>query len=174
MKRKAIFLDRDGVVNEKPPEDHYVSRIEEFRFQAGAAKAIAMLKRLDYAIILVTNQRGIARGFMTESDLRAVHDYMQLELAGENASLDAIYHCPHEKFEECSCRKPAAGMILRAAEEWDVELAQSYMVGDSPSDIAAGKCAGVITVKIGSDGTHADLCFPTLLDFANFQTSHKE
>lgn len=174
MKRKVIFLDRDGVVNEKLPEDHYVSRVEEFRFLPGAVKAIAILKRLGYTVILVTNQRGIARGIMTESDLRTVHEHMQKELGAENAAVDAIYHCPHERFEDCSCRKPAAGMILRAAEDWDVDLASSYMVGDSPSDMSAGRCAGVTTVMIGGHSADADLRFPTLLDFANFRISVKD
>jgi len=167
--RKAVFLDRDGVVNVKLPEDHYVTDASEFVFLPGAFEALAMLKKLGFLLVLVTNQRGIARGMLTPDQLAAVHGFMQEELAGRGAALDSVYHCPHEVFENCGCRKPEPGMILAARDDLGIDLAASFMVGDAPSDVAAGKNAGTKTVRIGIENDdEADLTFPSLLDFAMF------
>jgi D-glycero-D-manno-heptose 1,7-bisphosphate phosphatase len=169
LSRKAIFLDRDGVINAKLPENRYVTNIAEFEFVPGVKRGLAILKNLGYLLVLITNQRGIARGFMTAEDLGTVHDHMQTELEKSNIALDAIYYCPHEIFENCSCRKPEPGMILAAMLDLNVNRAASYMVGDSPTDMAAGKRAGVATVRIGSEPDEsADMAFPSLLDFARY------
>jgi len=106
---------------------------------------------------------------LSSDQLAAVHGFMQKELAKRNAALDRVYHCPHEIFENCGCRKPEPGMILTARDQLGIDLAASYMVGDSPSDVAAGKNAGTRTVRIGAEkDDQADLTFPSLLDFAMF------
>lgn len=167
--RKAIFLDRDGVINRKLPEDKYVRNPAEFEFLPGVMEALALMKDLGFLLVVTTNQRGIGRGLMSESDLQAVHGHMISELKKNCIELDGVYHCPHELFERCGCRKPEPGMILAAGNDLCVDLAASYMVGDSPSDVAAGRRAGTRTVKIGesSDG-QADMAFMDLLDFARF------
>ncbi len=174
-RRCAIFLDRDGVINEKLPPDHYVARPGEFRFLPGAVEALEILHGLGYLLIVVTNQRGIARGFMTEVDLGTVHDFMRNTLKEKGVFLDDIYHCPHETFENCACRKPQPGLILKAMEEWGITKPGSYMVGDSPSDVEAGKRAGVTTVRITRDpDDDAEMVFPDLLEFARYlEDEHK-
>lgn len=170
--RRAIFLDRDGVINEKLPEDHYVARPSELRLLPGSVEALQILYRLGYALIVVTNQRGIARGFMTEEDLSRVHDFLRNVLKDKGVFLDGICHCPHETFENCPCRKPQPGMILEAVEHFRIDPAGSYMVGDSPSDVEAGRSAGVITVRISRDSDEeADMVFADLLEFARYLES---
>ncbi len=166
---QAIFLDRDGVINRKLPEDRYVSEIDEFEFLPGVFEAIACLSRLGYMLIVVTNQRGIARGFMTEADLAQVHEFMQSTLEEKAVRLDGIYYCPHGNGEGCDCRKPEPGLILKAVRDLELEPTSSYMVGDSESDIEAGVRAGTRTVLIGGQGPgKADMAFTTLLDFASY------
>jgi D-glycero-D-manno-heptose 1,7-bisphosphate phosphatase len=167
MKRKAIFLDRDGVINAKLPEDHYVSSVSEFEFLPNVFDALALFRELGFILIVVTNQRGIARGFMTEEDLTRVHDHMISEFRNRGIRIDAVYHCPHEKFEVCNCRKPEPGLILAAVNDFEVDLSASYMVGDSPSDIEAGRRAGVRPIRIGDyPDESADAVFGSLMDFA--------
>ncbi|MGB6068609.1 MAG: HAD family hydrolase [Desulfomonilaceae bacterium] len=168
-RQKAVFLDRDGVINRKLAETAYITKISEFYFLPGVLEALSTLKRLGFLLVLITNQRGIARGFMTDRDLEEVHEYMQGELRKQSSALDAIYHCPHEEFEYCACRKPEPGMILAASRDLNIDLSASYMVGDSPSDICAGRGAGVQTVCVGPERhDDADMVFPSLLDFARF------
>ena len=167
--RKAILLDRDGVINVKLPQDRYVCSPAEFEFVPGAIEALGILRDLGFLLVVVTNQRGIALGRHNEDDLHEVHEYMGQELVKGGASLDAIYYCPHDSIENCGCRKPAPGMILEACADLNIDLANSYMVGDSPSDIAAGRKAGALTVRIGDgEDSEADLAFARLLDFALF------
>jgi D-glycero-D-manno-heptose 1,7-bisphosphate phosphatase len=173
--KKAIFLDRDGVVNVKLPEDHYVKDLEELIFLPNAVSALCILKNLGYLLVIVTNQRGIARGYMTEEDLKKVHDFMVTLLQQEGAPLDGIYYCPHDATDLCACRKPRSGMILNACNDLGISLADSFMVGDSQSDMAAGKNAGTRTVRIGSEqDQNADLTFPSLMDFAVYLKNQQE
>jgi D-glycero-D-manno-heptose 1,7-bisphosphate phosphatase len=167
--RKAILLDRDGVINVKLPQDRYVCSPAEFEFVPGAIEALRILRDLGFLLVVVTNQRGIALGCHNEDDLQEVHEYMGQELLKNGVTLDAIYYCPHDSIENCDCRKPAPGMILEACADLNIDLANSYMVGDSPSDVAAGRKAGAFTVRIGDgEDSEADLTFAGLLDFALF------
>lgn len=145
--RKAAFLDRDGVIN---LDRAYVSRWEDFEFVPGAIDAMRRLKQAGYALVVVTNQSGIARGYYSEAQYQALTAAMKQALADAGAAVDAVYHCPHhskgevaELAIECDCRKPAPGMILRAAQELNLSLADSILVGDKPSDIEAARAAGV-------------------------------
>lgn len=129
---------------------------------------------MGYILLVVTNQRGIARQFMTTGDLERVHDHMLTELKRLDVQLDGIYFCPHDKNDACPCRKPEPGMILAAAKAHDVCLADSYLVGDRASDIEAGKRAGVKTVLVGADrAAEPDFTFPSLLDFAEALSDKK-
>lgn len=181
--RKAAFLDRDGVIN----LDHaYVSRWEDFEFVPGAIDAMRRLKETGYVLVIVTNQSGIARGYYTEEQYQLLTAAMREALADAGAAVEAVYHCPHHPNGsvagldiDCDCRKPAPGMILRAAMELNLSLADSILVGDKPSDIEAARAAGVGHAYIvqsdnaesgaglaGADAAYADLrsCVDALLD----------
>lgn len=168
--RKAIFLDRDGVINRKLPEDHYVRNSSEFELLPDVLDALAIFRDLGFSLVVVTNQRGIGRGIMTETDLSQVHDFMKSLLRDAGLELAGLYYCPHDKTDYCDCRKPAPGMILSAARELNLDLSSSFMVGDSVADIEAGRNAGVRSVRICQTHEDYDSCvvFPALIDFALF------
>jgi D-glycero-D-manno-heptose 1,7-bisphosphate phosphatase len=145
--RKAAFLDRDGVIN---VDRAYVSRWEDFEFVPSAVDAMRALKQAGFALVVVTNQSGIARGYYTEDQYQALTIAMKKALAEAGAAIDAVYHCPHHPAGtvagltvECECRKPAPGMIFRAARELNLSFPNSILVGDKPSDIQAARAAGV-------------------------------
>ena len=162
---RAVFLDRDGVINCKAPEGEYVTRWDDFHFLPGAWEGIKQLNRAGFHVIVVTNQRCVAKGLITETELESLHRKMIDELAKVGATIDAIYYCPHEPEPPCDCRKPAPGMLLEAARSRNLDLSSSWMIGDSDADILAGKNAGCRTVRVsaenpkvretGSDGSAA-------------------
>lgn len=150
QKQKAIFLDRDGVIN---MHIGFLRKSEDFELIPDVTEAIKMINKSGYLSIVVTNQPVIARGECTFKELRLIHDKMETELGKEGAFLDGVYICPHHKdkgFEgerieykfDCDCRKPKPGLILQAAKDFNIDLSQSYMIGDSESDVEAGKNAG--------------------------------
>jgi D-glycero-D-manno-heptose 1,7-bisphosphate phosphatase len=145
---RAVFLDRDGVINRKALEDHYVTRWEEFHILPGVVEGITLLNRTGFCVIVVTNQRGIAKGLMTAADLEKMHERMSALFARSGATIDAIYFCPHEVDQFCNCRKPAPGMLLDAARSRGIDLSASWMIGDSDIDVKAGKNAGCKTVRV--------------------------
>ena len=165
---RAAFLDRDGVINRKPPEGLYITRWEEVRVLPGVAEAITLLTKAGYCVLAVSNQRCVAKGLLTSSELESIHSRMCQQLAAAGAIITKFYYCPHEKQPACACRKPAPGMLLRAARENDIELAASWMIGDSDSDIEAGRKAGCRTVRILGAGEiengKAEVCARGLLD----------
>ena len=122
---KAAFLDRDGVINRKAPEGQYLTSWEDVEFCPGASEAISLLNRAGYLVVIVTNQRCIAKGFMTAYELERMHARMRFTFEAAGATIDAIYYCPHGNKAPCSCRKPKPGMLLRAARTYDVDLARS-------------------------------------------------
>ena len=146
----AVFLDRDGTINVKAPEGEYVESPGEVVLLPRAAEGIRDLNGLRIPVIVVTNQRGIALGRMTEDDLAAVHARLDELLAAEGARVDAYYHCPHDK-GTCDCRKPGTAMLERAAAEHGISLPDSVMIGDAESDVEAGRRVGARTVLLGRD-----------------------
>ena len=150
MKKKAVFLDRDGTIN---IEKNYLVRFEDWEFIDGAVEAIKGLQKLGFLVVVVTNQAGIARGFYKSSDVERLHNTVNALLKERGCCIDAFYFCPHHPdiSAKCDCRKPAPGMILRAADELGIDLSHSYMVGDKIIDVLAGIHAGVcpIMVKTG-------------------------
>lgn len=146
--KKAAFLDRDGVINRKSPEGQYVTRWEEMEFLPGVAEAIASLVKAGFLVIVVSNQRCVAKGLLTAAQLDSIHQRMCNKLAADGAEIMAVYCCPHDRQPACSCRKPAPGMLFNAARDHEVNLAQSWMIGDSDTDIEAGKSAGCRTARI--------------------------
>lgn len=148
---RTIFLDRDGVVNEKMPEGSYVTTWDEFHLLPGVPEAIACLNRAGLRVIVASNQRGIALGKYSERDVEAIHANLQKLLQAKGAHVDAFYFCPHDK-EQCSCRKPLPGMFEQARREFpDIDATESVMIGDSLSDIEFGRRLGMKTIFI--DGT---------------------
>lgn len=146
----TAFLDRDGTINESPPEGEYVTSPEGLRLLEGAAEAIRLLGEHPVKVIVVTNQRGIALGRMSEADLERVNGRLTQELGQAGAHLDAILHCPHHE-GACECRKPGTGMFERAAQEIEgVQLTGAAMIGDTARDVEAGNRLDLTTVLIGS------------------------
>jgi D-glycero-D-manno-heptose 1,7-bisphosphate phosphatase len=143
-----VFLDRDGVINRKPPEGQYVTRWEDFHVLPGVVESIALLNRAGFSVIVVTNQRCIAKGLMTVANLEKMHEKMIDLLARAGAMIDGIYYCPHEMQQSCSCRKPAPGMLRDAASSRSIDLPASWMIGDSDIDVQAGKNAGCKTARL--------------------------
>jgi D-glycero-D-manno-heptose 1,7-bisphosphate phosphatase len=165
--KPAIFLDRDGVINVKLPEDQYVKKPSEFVFIPDSIDALSILQCLGYLLFIVTNQRGIARGLMSHADLEHVHEFMKTELLRSYVNINGIYYCPHEKDVNCGCRKPAPGLLREAISQFDIDVKKSYMVGDSISDILAGRAVGLKTVYISPASCEmADSCFSSLYVFA--------
>jgi len=144
--RRAVFLDRDGTINE---EVGYLSKLEQLKLLPRSAAAIRMLNQRGIPVIVVTNQSGVAQGYFGEDFVQALHDCLQRQLNSEDAHIDAFYYCPHHPVEGldpyrrvCACRKPEAGMLLQASRELRIDLSRSYMVGDVMKDVRAGKKAG--------------------------------
>ena len=155
----TLFLDRDGVINKKL-ERRYVRNWQEFEFMPNALLAIKKLSNKFERIIVVTNQQGIGKALMTIDELSVLHELMKKEIIENGGKIDKIYFCPHLEKENCDCRKPAIGMIKRAIKDFPtLNLKQTFLVGDSPSDIEAGERAGIKTVKVNNQFT--------LFDWAN-------
>jgi len=165
---RAAFLDRDGVINRKAPEGQYVTRWEEMHFLPDAAAAIALLNQAGFLVIVVSNQRCIAKGLVTAAHLDSLHRRMCDALAGAGAIIDGVYYCPHDKQPPCDCRKPAPGMLLTAARANQIDLTASWMIGDSEIDVEAGRNAGCKTVLLVSRGGtgwgNADVVATSLLE----------
>lgn len=147
MKRKAVFLDRDGTISE---EVGYLDHPSRLRILPGSAEAIRALNENGWLVVVVTNQSGVARGFFTEESLQDINQALQDELAALGARIDATFYCPHHPTEgvapyrrDCDCRKPKPGMILRAAKELNIDLDHSWMIGDRYGDVALAHAAGV-------------------------------
>jgi D-glycero-D-manno-heptose 1,7-bisphosphate phosphatase len=139
--KKACFLDRDGVINE---ETEYLSEPDKVKIITGVPEALRKLKDAGFVTIVVTNQSGVARGYYEEESVLKVHERIQHLLKQDNTAIDAFYYCPHhpDHGESCECRKPAPGMLLDAAKEFDIDLSESFLVGDRLSDLKAAQAAG--------------------------------
>ena len=148
---RYVFIDRDGVLNRKMPEGEYVREWPQFQWLPGAQEAVIRMNRAGLKVIVVSNQRGVALGLMTESQLQHIHVRMQSALAHAEAGLDAIYYCPHD-IDVCDCRKPQVGMFVQAFAEFPQAAAKnSVMIGDSLADIEAGHRMGMSTIFIEGD-----------------------
>jgi len=149
----AVFLDRDGVLNQDPP--HYAHRLDQLELIPRSAEAVKILKEHHYIVIILSNQSGVARGYYTENDVNIFNNALLMKLRECGGDVDAIYYCPHhpdakiEKYRSiCNCRKPKAGMLFKAAQDHDIDLLNSYIVGDKLSDIEAGKAAGCHAILV--------------------------
>ena len=169
-KQKAVFLDRDGTINKYVG---FLRDINDFELLPGVAEAIGKINESGYLAIVVTNQPVIARGEVTVPQLREIHNKMETLLGAEGAYLDAVYYCPHHPHKgyegevpelkiDCSCRKPKPGMLLKAAEDFNIDLKASLMIGDGENDVKAGKAAGCKTALIGTEDFGQDITADSL------------
>lgn len=148
---RCLFLDRDGVLNRKAAEGEYIGRWEEFHLLPGVEEAIAALNRSGRTVIVVSNQRGIARGRYTGADVEELHARLQEHLAAHGAHIDGFYYCPHD-LDECDCRKPKTGLFRQAFRDFpEVSAENSLVVGDSLSDIQAARTLGMPSIFIEGD-----------------------
>lgn len=158
LKQKAIFLDRDGVIND---DTEFIHSPKEMKLLPGVSQAVEQINKSEYLAIVATNQSVVARNLCTEEGLHEIHSKMEADLGKDGSYLDKIYYCPHHPDKgfpeenilfkiDCDCRKPKPGMLLQAAEKYNIELSESYMIGDHERDIQAGKAAGCITVGVGT------------------------
>lgn len=171
----ALFLDRDGVINQRIPDD-YIKHPDQFEFIPGVTNALARLAKIFNPIIIVTNQQGIGRGLMTVSQLEVIHKNMVQEISAKGGRIDEIYYSPDLKNTRSFTRKPAVGLALQARKKFPtINFKNSIIVGDSYSDILFGYRLGMITVLIGTDSELAFKCsgmldysFSDLMSFADF------
>lgn len=156
-----MFLDRDGVINEKPLPGEYITAWDQFRIIPAAIDWIRLFNALDLLVVVVTNQRGIARGLMAPEDLEEIHRRMLESLVAAGARIDRVLYCPHEK-GSCECRKPKPGLILRARSELDIDLRRSIMIGDSDGDEELARSCGLRFVRV-EDGRVIGVITPAAL-----------
>ena len=138
--KKAIFLDRDGVINK---DFGYVHKVEDFVFIDGVFEALKEFEQMEYLLVILTNQSGIGRGYYSLDDFKKVTKFMLKELKEKGIKIEKVYFCPHKPEDNCYCRKPNPAMFFAAAKEFDIDLKNSWMIGDKESDIKAAKKAGV-------------------------------
>jgi histidinol-phosphate phosphatase family protein len=154
----TLFLDRDGVINVKI-DNEYIVKSSDFEFMPGVLSSIQKLSSIFKRIIIVTNQQGIGKKVMTEQDLAHLHEEMLVEIEQVGGRIDRIYYCPHLVSENCECRKPKSGMIIQAFFDFpDIKSKFSYLIGDSDSDIEAGKQEHLQTVKVDNEYTLSKWC----------------
>ena len=141
-----VFLDRDGVINKRLKG--YVSSLDEFQFLPKAQKAIKLFHQNRFRVIVVSNQAGVGRGLVKKEELKRVTDSMVREVRASGGDILAVYYCPCRKEDHCSCRKPNPGLLLSAAQEFDIDLENSWMIGDELKDMQAGKAVGAKTILV--------------------------
>lgn len=175
QKKRAIFIDRDGTIN---VGGGLLTDINDFRLLPGVGAAIKMINESGYLAVVITNQPVVARGEVTLDELQKIHEKMKALIGVDGGTLDAVYFCPHypdpafqgggkELLIECECYKPKSGMLFRAAEELNIDLKESWMVGDHDRDVLCGKGGGCRTAIIGND-ERADYCGESLLDCVQY------
>lgn len=153
---RAAFLDRDGVLNRKAPEGSYITSPAAFELLPGALPGLALLAANGFRLIVVSNQRAVARGKLTLEQLASIHAKMERLLAAAGLTLDAVYFCPHDR-GQCSCRKPAPGLLLQAFRDFPALVPRDCILfGDSPSDLEAARRAGVPAVQMPVNGSLED------------------
>jgi len=138
--KRAILLDRDGVLNRDRVD--FVKSLDELVILPGAGKAVAALNRAGFTVLVVTNQSCIGRGILAADQVAAIHDELCRRLSSDGATIDGFYICPHAPADGCDCRKPAPGLLVRAAREWGFERSETWFVGDATRDVEAGQAAG--------------------------------
>ena len=150
---KALFLDRDGVIN---INHGHVHKIEEFDFIDGIFDLCKLAKEKNFIIIIVTNQAGIGKGYYTENQFLSLNQWMLDMFKQYGISIDQVYYCPHRPEDNCNCRKPNPGMIIKAINEYDIDVKNSILIGDKQSDIDAAIAAGIVNTYLFENCNHKD------------------
>ena len=183
--KRAIFMDRDGVINVNAKEHEYIKFIDEFKFITGALESFKLFSKSNFLPIVVTNQNGIHRKILSKEKLSEIHNHMISQIIKYGGVKPIIYWCGHGDEDDCDCRKPKPGMLLRAAKDLDVDLSQSWMIDDAKSGIEAGAVAGCQTIlvktglglkqaeQIGTWKAKPDNILENLLEAVQFIYSHK-
>ncbi|MCA1058619.1 HAD family hydrolase [Rossellomorea aquimaris] len=170
--KKAVFLDRDGVINEvKTKRVRFVNRPDQFHFLEGVPEAAKLLSQSGYLLFVVTNQGGVGLGYLSHDELHSIHDHMVKEIEKAGGIIQEVSCCTHKPDAGCTCRKPEPGMLLDLAEKYNIDMSESYMVGDREVDIEAGRKAGCNTIFLHaptSSTYDADYLFPDLISAADF------
>jgi histidinol-phosphate phosphatase family protein len=166
----AVFLDRDGTICK---DVHYMSSPDQLELLPGVVEGISLLNSLGLKVIIVTNQSGIARGYFTEEALNEIHQKMLKMLSEGGARIDGIYYCPHHPNEGCECRKPKIGLLLKAAQDFKLDLKNCFMIGDKCIDVQAGRNAGCTTILIPSTETEKEIIPQPDYIAANFYEAAK-
>ncbi|WP_201715150.1 D-glycero-alpha-D-manno-heptose-1,7-bisphosphate 7-phosphatase [Rossellomorea arthrocnemi] len=170
--KKAVFLDRDGVINEvKTNRVRFVNRPDQFYFLEGVPEAIKALSQSGFLLFVVTNQGGVGLGHLSHEKLHSIHDFMVKEIEKEGGFIQEVSCCTHKPQAGCTCRKPEPGMLIGLAEKYTIDLGQSFMVGDREVDIVAGRKAGCTTILLNDSSSstfNADYIFPDLLTASRF------
>ncbi len=167
--KKCVFFDRDGIVNQSPGAG-YVERPEDFHLQPAFVEAVRVVQSKGYVSIVITNQQGVGKGLYSAKMVEDLHQSVREVLQPERLDLLDLFYCPHLSSEDCNCRKPLPGMILKAAAKHGIDLTKSWMVGDREGDVVTGHAAGCRAVLVASGKTAADAQvatmedLPTLLD----------
>src|SRR3989338_4612960 len=146
--KKSLFLDRDGVVCEVLAPEVFLVNLEQFKLRNGIQELVRVVKNKGYTVVVVTSQPQLAMGMLTLKELQAIHEHMRKAL---KEAIDGIYVCPHDRSGSCACRKPKPGLLLQAAKDLNIDLAQSIFVGDRHKDVLAGQAAGCKTVLVKSE-----------------------
>ncbi|UII56859.1 HAD family hydrolase [Cytobacillus spongiae] len=163
--KRAVFLDRDGVLNEVLTDRvKFVNKADELFLLPGAAKAVAAFTSAGIEVFVVTNQGGVGLGYLKEESLIEIHDRLEELIREKGGIIKEVAYCPHKPKAGCECRKPSAGMLFALAEKYNIDLSHSVMVGDHERDIEAGVKAGCKTVFIGMEESKADVRAPSLYD----------
>ena len=158
MRTKAIFLDRDGVINDGSL--YYTYRISDFKFNDGLFEGLRMLRDAGFIFVVITNQAGVAKGLYSERDVEALHQYMCDDLRKQGIEIAGVYYCPHypEISGPCECRKPGTLLIERAIKEFNIDRTQSFLIGDGSRDIEAAERAGITGIKINKNESIVPYC----------------
>lgn len=173
ISKKALFLDRDGIIN----VDHgYVSRIEDFEFSKNIFTLLHLFKKENYLFFIVTNQSGIGRGYYSKEDFQKLTKNMLETLLKEGINITEVYYCPHAPEEKCYCRKPSIGMIADTAKKYDIDFSKSWMIGDKQSDMDFARNAGIAhRIAIGNKSIkHYDYSFNSITACVEFLNENKD
>ena len=149
--KKAVFLDRDGVINKK--REDYVKSIEEFILLKDSPSAIKLLNENGFLVIVITNQSAVSRGYLSREELENIHDFMKSELIKQDSHVDAIYYCPHKPEEDCSCRKPKTKLVTDAIHDFLINKDSSWFIGDNDTDVLCAKRMGMKSKKMKANSS---------------------
>ena len=162
---KAIFLDRDGTIN---IDYGYVHDIDKFHFIDGVIEGLKILSDLGYLLIVITNQSGIGRKMFSEDEFHTLNDYMLGTLKDNGINISKVYYCPHVDSDNCNCRKPLLELFYRARDEFDIDLDNSYAIGDKERDLSICKCENVKGILLTDKGNDEYICASSLLEAARY------